>query len=860
MLGAAPVGAPLLGLGLGVGLWALAGAGCSGLELDPPAEVIHARFDPDAKVIPMPTDVLRDAVSGHLDVPLDGELTEAEREFYRFLNGLDGWSSAMQATIELDGAIDPSTVTADSLQVWRWRETPERVDGVTVTVAADELSISIDAPRTGWLRGERYAIVLRGGTGGIEGKRGEKVECDAAFYFLRQTERLDTPAHERAFPGDTAAERQENARKLEEIRVDLAPIFDFVGDRGLDRSEIAALWAFTVTERVELAMDKPSQRMPLPMNLLLDPATGRIDLPPAAWDSPTVLEAKERLRLYDGFGTSANLMFGFTGPIDPASLDRDSIELWKVEGPDGPALERVPAAVALLDDGVNVEVTPDAQPLPERTRYAVVVRDTVRASDGTPILMMPAGHFVRAAAPVAIDGASEVDAVADEDALRLERVRGEVVPFLEARAARQGSADPDAGVLAAWTFTTMSITAPMASWLRQPEELGVPVEPADIVHQSPFEALGDFLLAIGSLGSVGDVYHGTIASPVFLDRETRAFRADGGHEVQPIAFTMTAPRNLQAGQKVPIVVFAHAIMTERRMVLAIGDALAREGYAAIAIDLPMHGSRAYCWSEGPLTVPNPSTGQLTPIADPCSDGSVCQVDGRCLDSAGQARPLRLWPVISMPMSSGAAFIELEQIANTRDHFQQSLIDLTALVRSLRQGHWETVLGAPIDPDRIYFAGQSLGGIIGATFVAVAPDVRDAVLNVPGADVVDLFNESPFFKGQVDAFFVREGVDPTSFDGRRFLNVARWFLDSTDPASFASGLRTRPDGSSRRVMVQMATLDFIIPNNATEKLVALSQVPRRDYFAEHAFLVIPVEPEYGRGGNELASFLAGGWNP
>jgi hypothetical protein len=274
----------------------------------------------------------------------------------------------------------------------------------------------------------------------------------------------------------------------------------------------------------------------------------------------------------------------------------------------------------------------------------------------------------------------------------------------------------------------------------------------------------------------------------------------------------------------------------------------------------MHGSRTYCWSEGPLTVPNPSTGEVTPIASPCSDGSTCQVDGRCLDTAGQEQPLRLWPVISMPMASGAAFIELEKIANTRDHFQQALIDLTALVRSLRLGHWETVIGAPVDPDRIYFAGQSLGGIIGGTFVAVAPDIRDAVLNVPGADVVDLFNESPFFKGQVDAFFTREGVAADSFDGHRFLNVARWFLDSTDPASFASGLRTRPDGSSRRVMIQMATLDFIIPNNATKKLEALSGAPRRDYLAEHAFLVVPIEPEYGRGGNELASFLGGGLNP
>jgi hypothetical protein len=31
-------------------------------------------------------------------------------------------------------------------------------------------------------------------------------------------------------------------------------------------------------------------------------------------------------------------------------------------------------------------------------------------------------------------------------------------------------------------------------------------------------------------------------------------------------------------------------------------------------------------------------------------------------------------------------------------------------------------------------------------------------------------------------------------------------------------------------------------------------------AEHAFLVIPVEPEYLRGTNEMARFLAGEWRP
>ena len=60
----------------------LAGLGGCGLELNPRPEMIHARCDPDEKVIPMPTDVLRDAEAGHLDVPIDDENTAAEVELF----------------------------------------------------------------------------------------------------------------------------------------------------------------------------------------------------------------------------------------------------------------------------------------------------------------------------------------------------------------------------------------------------------------------------------------------------------------------------------------------------------------------------------------------------------------------------------------------------------------------------------------------------------------------------------------------------------------------------------------------------------------------------------------------------------
>jgi hypothetical protein len=169
---------------------------------------------------------------------------------------------------------------------------------------------------------------------------------------------------------------------------------------------------------------------------------------------------------------------------------------------------------------------------------------------------------------------------------------------------------------------------------------------------------------------------------------------------------------------------------------------------------------------------------------------------------------------------------------------------------LRLGNWQAVTGRAIDTSRIYYAGQSLGGIMGAVFLGTDPDIQRAVLNVPGANLVPMFDDSTFFKGQMNAFFQRQNVDRASFEGRRFLTVAKWFMDAVDPQHLGDIT------GNRSLLIQMATLDFIIPNDNTKILESVTHAPRRDYIAEHGFLTIPVEPEYFRGVRDLAKFLAG----
>jgi hypothetical protein len=825
-----------------LGLLAILVAGCTTLELDPPASIIHARFDPDASVIPMPTDVLRDAALARLNLPNDtdaerAKLNATEAEFYAYLETLDGWSSLMSATVELTGAIDDRSITDGTVQVWHWGANPERVADVRMTLSQDGTKLQIDPPRTGWLRGERYVAVVRGGSQGLAGRAGEPVECDAAFYFLRQTEALDTPEHEHAFPGADHDERVSNARRLEGIRKDLAGAFDYFSAHDIPRDEVAALWAFTVTKQTELAMDQPSQRIPLPIDLMIEPSTGRIDIPAAPWDSDVEAEAKGRLADLDGAALSGSQLFEFTAPLDPGSINEQTVKLYEVS-PVQPKL--IPATVELLADKVHLVVTPNVPRLAERTTYVVVVENGVQDASGKAPVLMPIGHFLRSRTPVLVDGGSQVRAIDDHDARKLENARAALAPVLDALGRDR--------VLAAWPFTTMSVKAPLVELRETATRLALDPQPASITEMTPGQALADFPFGIGSIFNVDRVYHGTIKTADFLDRKTRAWRTDGGHELEDIRFTLTMPES-SSGGPVPVVIFGHGLVTERRFVLAVGDALAKKGFAAIAIDFPYHGARTYCAKGGPISLVDPTDGSLLSL-EPCSAGTTCNDEGRCVDAQGNGNKLATYGVMNMYVASGAKFLEIEHIANSKDHFQQALIDLGALDRSLRLGNWQAVTGRAIDTSRIYYAGQSLGGIMGAVFLGTDPDIERAVLNVPGANLVPMFDNSTFFSAQMNAFFQREHVERESFEGRRFITVAKWFMDRVDPQHYGDVT------GARALLLQMAKLDFVIPNDNTKVLEQVTGAPRRDYIAEHGFLTIPIEPEYFRGTSDMAKFLAG----
>ena len=77
-------------------------------------------------------------------------------------------------------------------------------------------------------------------------------------------------------------------------------------------------------------------------------------------------------------------------------------------------------------------------------------------------------------------------------------------------------------------------------------------------------------------------------------------------------------------------------------------------------------------------------------------------------------------------SSGRHYINLNNLLVTRDNVRQSIADLFALTAAIPSIDVDGG-GADLDGSNIYFVGHSLGAMVGTTFLALEPNVKDAVL-------------------------------------------------------------------------------------------------------------------------------------
>ena len=290
----------------------------------------------------------------------------------------------------------------------------------------------------------------------------------------------------------------------------------------------------------------------------------------------------------------------------------------------------------------------------------------------------------------------------------------------------------------------------------------------------------------------------------------------------PLQILAVRPATAAPAGGYPLVVFAHGITRSKGDLLAIAGQLAGLGIASVAIDWPLHGSRAV---------------QIFPTGSACQDPS---------DPAVAPNP-------ADPTRSAACFAPIlsSNLPATRDAFRQGALDIMSLVAAMTStcaapAGATACNGFSINPNAVGYIGQSLGAIIGTVPVAMDPTIKAAVLNVGAVSLITILENTDTNRlkcplidalinngtlqgklwlqpnntfNDVDALCVQtDTTKPISIVNepayRSFAVAARWVADPADGVNFLDVIGGRVAEGDLRVLVQQVKGDLLVPNEAT----------------------------------------------
>jgi|GEM_PF-1479512 len=805
---------------------------------------IRALWDPSAPIWPSPTDLARDAQSGRLALPINPTMSAAQQEFNAYLNRLDGYPLGSTMRIPLSGTIFEPELGGAFFAL-------DAASGARVDVALrfDAGTNMIEAAASAGLQpGRNYLFGLRGYEGGLRGARGEPVIADTAFEWVRARAPLDV--HTLQMPGASEQEKFDAAQKLRAIQIDYAPLIEQVtASEGFGREQLAVLATFTMSTDPAVVFDPARGVIPMPNQLLIDPLTGLVDLPIAPDEPSEARHLKEVLSTYDGFSISGALVLKSTHPLDPDSvMDPASIRLFE-KHKDGSFSEITDLERGVLNDEKTAWIRPRLT-LKADTDYIYLATKDLKDTRHQPLGAQPLGALLRSkAALLDAANASQVSVIDDARAQTLEPVRRVAEPLLDelqnAQVLRQ-----DLG--AALPFHTQSAAQPLMARRAELYARDVRTDLVNVEVASPLER-GLWL----TMPFVKTVVTGEMFTLDSLDPQTRIAFADGHAEERATSFVLTIPVGLDKDEPIPVVLFGHGLMTSRELTYLIANKLAGAGYAVFSLDLPYHGNRAVCLEDGE-----------------CAGSATCDALGACINadgSPGQVARIRV-PFVDaeFPISTGFAFIDVENLVGTRDHFAQALLDLMQGLRVIRGADWASYAdGHTLDGDDIVYLGMSLGGILGANMAALEPGIQDFVLNVPGAGFLSLIENSQAFTSIFNASLARRDAPPGSDAYFEFSNIIRWLLDPVDPLNIAHHATLEPlsyidpeDGQTKtmppkRVLIQMAKNDAVVPNIATQILAERMGLTISEYepsISNHGFLFDPISFSGRAARDEIVEFF------
>lgn len=655
----------------------------------------------------------------------------------------------------------------------------------------------------------------------------------------------------------------------------------------------AALLAGGCVDTIETDRDERSLRpgpraefdpqggvIPLPNVLLLDPESGRLQIPESCGETPAAAALRATLNRLDGFATSQpNVSATFNAPVDEATLDGRVFLVRLAErgeplaAPEPP----VPLEVSLRQTqrlGEDCTTTTDVtslllrplEPLVESSIYGVFLLDGIRTETGSPFEPSVTWGIVRQAeAPVQIeessagprivrnntpfDPASRGGLASLEGVLRLWQAHA---PLLSAWDALAPVLAPNhAGrqdVLLAWSFPTQSVSrvldrsvvgSPAATLRTVSDRLALP--PALAGSGAPLSVEEFFANALpgadcAALGcaAIGGIYARSPASPPpsfvspsYLGGDD----CDAATDVALGAFSDPLDPALVCENELDLLLALPATEPPEggypTIVFGHGLGRSKEDLLALAGSFAAAG-----YASVALDAVDHGTRAVR-VSESAALG--CAEPGTGNTCSGAIAPTCA-PQCYAPLLS--ANLEL-----TRDHLRQTVLDTLQLERVLVACAKTEACGAlRVDPERIGYVGHALGALLGTIGLAMSDGTSAGVLHEPAADWVSVLTTTETLAVRcplVDALIesgVLEGepwqgganddalcVDDDWLGEPRFLEfaaAARWLLDPVNPANYARRLRTR-DGP--RVLLAEIDGDPLIPNAATAELGALLEL-------------------------------------
>ena len=557
----------------------------------------------------------------------------------------------------------------------------------------------------------------------------------------------------------------------------------------------------------------------------------------------------------DGFNTQPRIAVPFSGAIDLATVNSNTVYLVNL----GDTLSGAGAGHKLginqvaWDSAAKTLVFESDELLAEHARYVLVVTDGVRDSAGDAIEAGDFGRFRhdlnygqtkdRALADYrkALIDAANAPGVTRQHvvALSLFTTQSISADLLKIRAQIQASNPAPASFMignggAARAVFPVSTLAGI-QWLQQ-----TGAAPSFTASFVPTPALNVFP------GSVASVAFGKFRSPDY-ENAARVIPTTGTLTGQPVpqghndlVFELFLPSGPKPAGGWPVAMFGHGFGDSMYGApWTVASTFAHYGVATIAISVVGHGGGA----QGTLNVLR-NNGMPT---------VVVPSGGRGIDQDGNG---------SIDSTEGVGAVGALTIVSSRDGLRQTVADLMQLVRQIQVGVDVDGDGAAdLDANRIYYAGQSFGGIYGTMLLGVEGAIQAGVPNVPGGSITEVARLGGFRVLSAIALATRQpqllNLPPTP--GVPFpFNLAfneniplrnlpplvnnvygasaiqevfdrnEWVQQSGNPVSYAAAIRKQPyaGNAPKPVILQFAKGDKTVPNPTTTAIIRAGDLADR----------------------------------